>query len=162
MLLRHTLTSTVALALGCLVSFWLVSNALADVHSLSRSDDLIGGLWAVLATVFVFRGTPRESVAAGWTRVAATSLSFVLCFAYLVFLPFHIWALPVLVGLGAVVLAVTGRSEDAPVVGITTAVILVAAAVSPHDAWQQPILRLGDTAVGIVVGLLATWAVRFA
>ena len=37
--------------------------------------------------------------------------------------------------------------------------IMVVAAVSPQHAWQQPILRLADTAVGVAVGALAAWAV---
>jgi uncharacterized membrane protein YccC len=32
--------------------------------------------------------------------------------------------------------------------------------VSPHDAWQQPILRLADTVIGVAVGLAAAWLVR--
>jgi uncharacterized membrane protein YccC len=35
---------------------------------------------------------------------------------------------------------------------------MVSAAVSPQHAWEQPILRLFDTAVGIAVGLAAAWA----
>jgi hypothetical protein len=27
--------------------------------------------------------------------------------------------------------------------------------LSPHDAWQQPILRLADTAIGVAVGIAA-------
>ena len=34
---------------------------------------------------------------------------------------------------------------------------MVAAALSPHDAWQQPILRLADTIVGVAVGVAAAW-----
>ena len=33
------------------------------------------------------------------------------------------------------------------------------AEVSPHDAWQQPILRLADTVIGVAVGLAAAWLV---
>jgi len=36
-------------------------------------------------------------------------------------------------------------------------VIMVVAAVSPQHAWQQPILRLADTVVGVAVGALAAW-----
>jgi uncharacterized membrane protein YccC len=36
-------------------------------------------------------------------------------------------------------------------------VVLVASAVSPQHAWQQPILRLADTIVGVAVGLAAAW-----
>ncbi len=32
---------------------------------------------------------------------------------------------------------------------------MVLAALSPHDAWQQPILRLADTVVGILIGVAA-------
>ena len=37
--------------------------------------------------------------------------------------------------------------------GITTAVVMVVAAMSPQDAWLQPLLRLIDTVVGIAVGI---------
>jgi hypothetical protein len=30
---------------------------------------------------------------------------------------------------------------------------MVVAAINPHDAWREPILRLGDTAIGVAVGL---------
>jgi multisubunit Na+/H+ antiporter MnhB subunit len=50
-----------------------------------------------------------------------------------------------------------GRPGDAVTAGITTAVILVVAAVSPQHAWQQPILRLADTVVGVAVGAIAAW-----
>ena len=51
-----------------------------------------------------------------------------------------------------------GRLGDAVTAGITTAVIMVVAAVSPQHAWQQPILRLADTVVGVAVGVVAAWA----
>jgi multisubunit Na+/H+ antiporter MnhB subunit len=34
---------------------------------------------------------------------------------------------------------------------------MVVAALSPHNAWRQPILRLIDTAVGVAVGLAVAW-----
>jgi hypothetical protein len=34
---------------------------------------------------------------------------------------------------------------------------MVVAAVSPQHAWQQPILRLVDTVIGVGVGVLAAW-----
>ena len=47
------------------------------------------------------------------------------------------------------------RPEDEITAGITTTVVMVAAKLSPHDAWRQPILRLADTAIGVAVGLVA-------
>ena len=43
------------------------------------------------------------------------------------------------------------------ITGITTAVIMVVTAISPHDAWRQPTLRLVDTVVGVAVGVAASW-----
>ena len=34
---------------------------------------------------------------------------------------------------------------------------MVAAELAPHDTWQQPILRLADTAIGAAVGIAAAW-----
>ena len=155
----HTaVVECVVLAVACLISYWLARNLLSRVYSVSRDDDLLGGMWAVLATIFVLRDSYGKSVAAAVSRMAATFVSFVLCLIYLAFLPFHAWALAVLVGASALVVMLLGRPGDAVTAGITAAVIMVVAAVSPQHAWQQPILRLVDTIVGVAVGALAAWA----
>jgi uncharacterized membrane protein YccC len=155
---RTAVVECVVLAVACLITYWLVTSALTRVYSLSRDDDLLGGMWSVLATIFVLRDSFGKSVAAGVSRMAATSVSFVLCLIYLAFLPFHPWALALLVGASALAVMLLGRPGDAVTAGITTAVIMVVAAVSPQHAWQQPILRLADTIVGVVVGVVAAWA----
>jgi uncharacterized membrane protein YccC len=145
------------LALASLAAYLLATHVLARIHSLSKADDLLGGLWAVIATVFVYRYSYHQSVTAAVSRVAATSISLIVCLVYLIFLPFHAWALAVLIGASALVLTLIGRPGDAITAGITTAVVLVVAAVSPHHAWQQPILRLFDTLIGVAIGVLAAW-----
>ena len=147
----------VVLAVACLITYWLATSLLPRVHSVGRDDDLLGGMWAVIATIFVLRGSFAKSVAAAVSRMAATSVSFVLCLIYLAFLPFHTWALAVLVGASALVVMLLGRAGDAVTAGITTTVIMVVAAVTPEHAWQQPILRLADTIVGVAVGVVAAW-----
>jgi len=126
------------LALACLASFWIASHLLARIHSLSHPDDLLGGMWAVIATVFVCRYSYQQSVTAAVTRMSATSVSFVFCLVYLIFLPFHAWALAVLIGASALAVILIGRPGDAITAGITTAVILVVAAISPQPAGSSP------------------------
>jgi Fusaric acid resistance protein-like len=154
---RAAVVECVLLAVACLITYWLATSALSRVYSVPRDDDLLGGMWAVLATIFVLRDSYGQSVAAAVSRMAATLVSFVLCLIYLAFLPFHAWALAVLVGASALVVMLLGRPGDAVTAGITTAVIMVVAAVSPQHAWQQPILRLADTVVGVAVGVVAAW-----
>jgi uncharacterized membrane protein YgaE (UPF0421/DUF939 family) len=119
---------------------------LSRVHSVGRDDDLLGGMWAVLATIFVLRDSFGKSMADAVSRMAATFVSFVLCLVYLAFLPFHAWALAVLVGASALAVMLLGRPGDA-----------VTAGISPQHAWEQPILRLADTVIGVAVGALAAW-----
>jgi hypothetical protein len=145
------------LAVASLVSYALVTHLLSRVYFLSRADDLLGGLWAVLATVFTCRATYEQSMTAAMSRLAATSVSFVLCLVYLIFLPFEAWALAVLIGASAMAVTLLGRPGDVITAAITTAVVMVASAVSPQHAWQQPVLRFADTVVGVAVGVAAAW-----
>jgi uncharacterized membrane protein YgaE (UPF0421/DUF939 family) len=155
--LRTIAADSVVLGVACLISYWLTSRVLSWAYSISADDDALGGMWAVIATVFVFRDSSAKSLAAALSRLAATLVSFVLCLAYLTFLPFHLWGLAVLVGLSVLVTALIGRPGDEITAAITTTVVLVVAELSPHHAWQQPILRLADTAIGVTVGLAAAW-----
>src|ERR1700677_4202651 len=138
------------LALACLLTYWLATYVLSRVHSVSRADDMLGRLWAVIATVFVCRFSSDQSMTAAVSRVAATSVSFVLCLIYLIFLPFHAWALAVLIGASALVATLIGRPGDAITAGITTAVVMVAAAAlgGPRRLSGQlsrgGVVRVGD------------------
>jgi uncharacterized membrane protein YccC len=62
-----------------------------------------------------------------------------------------------LIGLTALAVTLIGRPGDAITAAITTAVIMGVAALSPHDAWRQPILRFADTVIGVAVGVGAAW-----
>jgi len=145
------------LAAACLITYWLATRMLAHVYLLSRDDELVGGLWAVIATIFVLRDSYQRSMTAAVTRMAATAVSFVLCLIYLVFLPFDIWAMAALIGLSALAVTLIGRPGDAITAAITTAVIMGVTALNPHDAWRQPILRFADTVIGVAVGVGAAW-----
>jgi uncharacterized membrane protein YccC len=154
---RAALADAVVLAIACLVTWLLTTQVLSAVHSVSADDDLLGGMWAVLATIFVNRSSYRESTAAAVSRTAATLISFVYCLLYLIFLPFHVWALPVLIGVSALTATLIGRPGDAMTAALTSAVVLVVCAVSPADAWLQPILRFADTVIGAGVGVAFAW-----
>lgn len=45
------------------------------------------------------------------------------------------------------------RSDDIVTTAITTVIVRVVAAISPADAWHQPLLRLVDTVVGVGVAM---------
>jgi uncharacterized membrane protein YgaE (UPF0421/DUF939 family) len=148
---------SLVLAAACLAAYWLAMTLLSRVTAVSHDDDLLGGMWAVIAAIFVLRDSYQRSITAAVSRTTATLASFLLCLAYLAVAPFHPWALALLAAASALVVTLAGRPGDAVTAAITTTVIMVVAAISPHDAWEQPILRLGDTVIGVVVGVAAAW-----
>jgi len=151
----HAVGDSLMLGVSCLISFVLITHILGRTYLISRDDDLLGGMWAVAATIFVYRGSSPQSMSAALSRLAATCMSFVLCLLYLLIFPFSPWGLAALIVIGAALMSLLGRSEDIITTGITTAVVMVVAAISPHAAWKEPVLRAIDTAVGIAVGVAA-------
>ena len=151
--------SGAGLALAALVSYELTTRILTDAIS-SRDDQLLGGMWSVVATVFVCRESYKDSVRSALSRIAATSLSFILCLGYLLLFPFSSWGMTVLIAIGAVILIIIGRPGEVITTSITTTVVMVVAGISPQHAWRQPILRLFDTLIGIAVGITAAWIAK--
>jgi uncharacterized membrane protein YccC len=147
------------MAIACAISYWIITYGLAPF--VDRASDFLGGMWAAVATVFVFRDTRANSVSAGLARLIATCVSFALCLLYLLLFPFQPVGMAVVIGVGTVVMMLLGRREDIVTTGITTAVVMVVGGMSPQDAWQQPLLRLVDTVVGIAVGIVCIWIGSF-
>ena len=133
----------------------------AGVSIFGRDANLLGGMWAAVATVFVFRETRADAWSAGIARLIATGVSFALCLLYLWFLPFTIAGMAALIGLGTLVMMLMDRRDDIATTAITTVVVMVVAAISPQDAWHQPLLRLVDTIVGVGIGVACKWAASF-
>lgn len=155
--IRATLIYSAALGLSALACYWFALHVVNPIHRVTATGDTIGALWAAISTVFVYRHSYDESESAALSRVAGTSVSFVLCLIYLALFPFHLWAIAVLIAIGAFVLAIAGRPQDTMPASLATLVVLVIASIDPHNAWQQPIMRLLDTIVGVLVGLGAVW-----
>ena len=150
----------VFMAIACGISYTIITQVL--MQFVARDDVLLGGMWATVATVFVFRESRESTLSAGLARLIATCVSFALCLAYLLIFPFTGLGMAVVIGAGTIVMMLLGRQEDIVTTGITTTVVLVAAALSTQPAWHQPILRFVDTLVGIAVGVLCKWLASFA
>lgn len=116
----------------------------------------------MIATVFVYRDTQADTVAAATSRMAATVVSLGLCLVYLLIAASHPWAMGMLVALGTILVTLAGRPGDSVTTGVTIAVVMVVAELEPRNAWEQPILRLADTFIGVIIGLATASLVRSA
>jgi len=149
----------VDMAIACLITYWIMTYVLS--RYVDKPSVFLGGMWAVVATVFVFRETRAHSLSAGIARLIATCVSFALCLPYLWIFPFTPVGMAALLGIGTGVMTLLGRRDDIVTTAITTIVVMVVAAMSPQDAWHQPLLRLVDTVVGIAVGVTCKWIASF-
>jgi uncharacterized membrane protein YccC len=150
----------VDMGIACALSYVIITQLL--VRFVDEPTKLLGGMWAVVATVFVFRESRASSLSAGIARLFATCVSFALCLVYLLIFPVTGPGIAVVIGLGTMVMLFLASEDDVVTTGITTAVVLVVAAISPQEAWQQPILRLVDTVVSITVGVACKWCASYA
>jgi uncharacterized membrane protein YccC len=143
------------MALASLLSYWAMTAGLARL--VDTPNDLLGGMWAAVSAIFVFRETEVDSFSAGIARLIATCVSFALCLPYLLVFPATPLGVAVLLALGAIVMTLLRRRGDIITTGITTVVVMVVASIDPHDTWRQPLLRLADTVVGIAIGVSCQW-----
>ena len=151
---------SLAMALACVISYTVMTKLLNV--AIEGHDDLLGGMWAAVATAFVFRDSRQHSLSAGVGRLIATSVSFALCLPYLWFVQANVAGMGILLAAGTLVMVLLKRREDIVTTAVTTIVVMVVAVVNPADAWRQPLLRLFDTVVGIVIGVAGKWIASFA
>jgi uncharacterized membrane protein YccC len=145
----------VIMSAACLIAYWLMTTGLTGF--VDTPTDFLGGMWAAISTAFVFRETSSTSLLAGMERLIGTFVSFALCLPYLWIFPATPVGMAVLLGIGTMVMVLLKRRNDIITTAITTIVVMVVAAISPRDDWQQPLLRLIDTVVGIGVGVSFRW-----
>jgi uncharacterized membrane protein YccC len=142
---------SISMGIACAIAYKITTAVL--VSGTGRGDDLLGGMWAAVAAAFVFRDKRADSLAAGVSRLVSTCVSFALCVLYLGFLPPVMVGIPILVIVGTLAMIVLNRHDDIITTAITTIVVMGVAIISPDHAWTQPLLRLFDTVIGIVVGV---------
>lgn len=146
------------MCVACGIAYWVITHA--GISILDRDATLLGGMWAAVSTVFVFRETRADAWSAGVARLIATGVSFALCLLYLWFLPFTIAGMAALVGLGTLAMMVRSTRRYRHNWN-NNGHVMVVAAITPQDAWHQPLLRLVDTVVGVGIGVACKWAASF-
>src|SRR5258708_21628879 len=100
----------VALAIACFIAYWVMTDGLS--RFVDKPSDFLGGMWAVVATIFVFRKTRHDSLSAGFARLIATCVSFALCLPYLWIFPSTPLGMAALLAIGPLVTALMDQRAD--------------------------------------------------
>src|SRR5258708_8824039 len=83
-----------ALAISCFISYAVITHILTRAYFVSRGVDLLGGMWAVAPTIFLYPESYQQSVRAALSRMPAPRLTFLLCLPYFFTFPFSPWLIP--------------------------------------------------------------------
>src|ERR1700691_2276688 len=134
---------SVDMAVACAISYALSTQLL--IRFVDEATMVLGGLFGVIATVFVFRESRASSLSAGLARLIATCVSFAVCLPYLLIFPFTGSGMAVAIGFGAIVMILLGQRAHIVTTGITIAVVLIVGELSQQEAWRQPFLYLLGT-----------------
>jgi hypothetical protein len=62
----------VEMTIACAISYSIMTSGL--VRFVDKPSDFLGGMWAVIATVFVFRDSRSNSMSAALSRLIATCI----------------------------------------------------------------------------------------
>ena len=73
------ITHSILLALCCFFSYKIITGVLGFSRFVPRDDELLGGMWAVIATIFVFRYCYKESIHAAPSRTYRDASVTVAC-----------------------------------------------------------------------------------
>ena len=67
--IRSALVDCTLLTIACLITYLLVTRLLSRLYFVSAADDRLGGMWAVIGTIFVNRNSYQRSLAAAESRM---------------------------------------------------------------------------------------------
>ena len=149
----------IEMSVVALIAYWSAFFAFAQASS--TTSNTIGALWATISAIFVFREHRADSVSAAGSRLLASCFSAALCLIYLLLFPPSLAGMAIVIAVGTVLLLRAQRHGEIATTAITTAVVMVVAVVEPRHAWHQPLLRLADSVIGIVIGTAANWLASF-
>src|ERR1700729_2052719 len=98
---------SVDMAIACAMSYAITTQLV--IRFVGEPTKLLGALFTVIATVFVFRESRASSLFAGLARLIATCVSFAVCLPYLLIFPFTGLGMAVAIGFGAIVMILFSR-----------------------------------------------------
>jgi hypothetical protein len=137
-LLSWDLAYAANMGIACAICHWIATKALSA--TVSANSDLLGEIWAAVATVFVFMTSRDNGLSAGAARLIATIVSFALCQVYLWFWSLAVAGTVTQIDIGISILMLLDRRDDIFTTGITTVVVMVVATISPKDARRESLL----------------------
>ena len=71
------------MGIACLITYWIITYLLYGF--VDQASNFLGGMWAVVAVIFVFRDTRAHALSAGIARLIATCIVLAVPLAFPVY-----------------------------------------------------------------------------
>ena len=149
-------------AVSCL-GIWIAY--LAGIHvsgHFHASSRWMGAMLACTSVVAVLqKGTYRDSLKAGWTRVAGTFIGAAVGYIYLRVLPFSVAGMLGMIAVLESVLMLLKMYANSQMAVVTLLIIMLVSKMSPDaDPAVNCMLRFFESAVGAGVGISLLWVIE--
>jgi uncharacterized membrane protein YccC len=155
----HKIADPVHTALQyAIVSFLSFSLALTiSTHVQGTPDSVtIGALWAMISAIVVTQETRSATIDTAWLRIFGSLVGAAISAVYLLFLPFSVVGMAVLVGLTVLACQLLGIPGHARLAALTAGVIMVVSALNPDI---PPLVNAGTRFFEVIIGSTVAVAV---
>ena len=121
-------------------------------------NSVIGGLWCAISGILMIQTLMQESFKMGWSRLWGSLVGGIISAIVATFTGYHIWSLCVCIFLTVVAVKLCRIQSTLRIAGITVVVVMIIGMATPNvPAWQNSLMRVVESAMGITVGISIVW-----
>jgi len=146
--------SVLAIKTGLVAALaFLIGAALA--HATSRPDNVIGGLWCVMAGIVVLQSNIGGTYKAAWNRLLGVAVGTACGGVFIQILGSTPLSFCLGAALTVLICALVGLKESLRIACLSVAVVMIVGAVkSDSNPWLFSLWRFFDSALGITIALV--------
>lgn len=151
------LSTAIQFALVASLSFSLALY-LAFILPDSSDTAMIGAMWAMISAIIVTQETRSATISMGGLRVIGSFIGAVFSAVYLLFFPFSIAGMGVLIGIVVLTCILLGMPGYLRLAALTAGIVLVISAQNPEiPPFVNAAHRFLEVIVGSSVAIAAAW-----
>jgi len=155
------LSTAIQFALVASLSFslaLLLSSILPD----SSDTVMIGAMWAMISAIIVTQETRSATISMGGLRVMGSFIGAVFSALYLIFFPFSIVGMGILIGIVVFTCVLLGMPGYLRLAALTAGIVLVVSAQNPDiPPFVNAAHRFLEVIIGSSVAIAAAWVWQY-
>jgi Predicted membrane protein len=150
-------SSAILFALVSVVSFTIAFSITGYVPQ-DTDTRMIGALWAMISAIVVMQDTRSATISTAWLRILGSLIGAVFSALYLVFFPFSIVGMGILIGVVVLTCELLHLPGHLRLAGLTAGIVMVISVVNPDiPPFVNAATRFFEVMIGSSVAVVAAW-----